>query len=217
MPLFAAVFSVAPLYSSFSPHSFVYSTRLMVSRLECSICFYDFDDVDHLPKVLEACGHTFCYSCLESWLDSDESCPMCRVPVNERKTIPTNLELLAVFKQKQTNPECNCHESRLYYCPTCLAQNYVDWDERRESGEQTFCFGCACDHFHNMEHKIKHLDSEHLDITSLEFGNNKETKEGERSSSVCRKVTIGISAVIVLVLSIALTISMCFLFDVIRL
>ncbi|CCD72575.2 RING-type domain-containing protein [Caenorhabditis elegans] len=130
----------------------------MASRLECSICFFDFDDFQHLPKLLENCGHTFCYSCLFDWLKSQDTCPMCREAVNMTQEIPTNVEILAVFEKKKANPECNCDdESSVYYCPTCMLQNYANWEDRRESGEHTFCFGCACNHMDEHEHKIKQL------------------------------------------------------------
>lgn len=188
----------------------------MVSRLECSICFDYFDDFERLPKILDNCGHTFCYSCLDDWLSSDESCPMCRLPVDSTQEIPTNLELLAVFEQKKTNPKCNCHESRMHYCPTCLSENYANWEERRDSGEHMFCLGCAWDHFHDMEHIIKHLDSEKYDI-NLESGISKTKEmcdEVKERGGTCRKVLIGVSLTALLGLSIAFVIGMCLLFEI---
>ncbi|EGT57254.1 hypothetical protein CAEBREN_12231 [Caenorhabditis brenneri] len=33
------------------------------SLLECGVCCHDFDDKDHVPKML-SCGHTFCWQCI---------------------------------------------------------------------------------------------------------------------------------------------------------
>ncbi|EFP02987.1 hypothetical protein CRE_28368 [Caenorhabditis remanei] len=192
----------------------------MVSRLECAICFHYFDDFERLPKVIDECGHTFCYACLENWLNNEDTCPMCRTPINLTAEIPTNLELLSVFEKKKRNPKCSCHESRMYYCPTCLVQNYVDWDERRESGEHTFCFGCARNHFHEMEHKVRNLETDHDDLIEIESGecDTKEGAEEEKtkiSSDKCRKYSIAVAVVAVGILSIAFTVSLCLLFNII--
>ena len=32
--------------------------------ITCSVCFYEFDEFDHCPKLLP-CSHTFCFTCLK--------------------------------------------------------------------------------------------------------------------------------------------------------
>ena len=43
------------------------------SNLTCSICLNPF-----LRPVVTHCQHVFCYECLRSWLDQEQSCPICR-------------------------------------------------------------------------------------------------------------------------------------------
>ncbi|CAL2029462.1 unnamed protein product [Caenorhabditis brenneri] len=194
----------------------------MVSRLECSICFYNFDDFEHLPKLLEKCKHTFCYQCLDDWLNkkSQDTCPTCRESINMTEEIPTNVELLAVFEKRKEIPECNCSESRTHYCPTCYSQNYVDWEDRRDSGEHTFCLGCACDHFYEMEHKSQQLDTDENDMMMKYIS---EGVDLEKAASVVKetgnphkKVIIVAGGITIALISLALAVLMCINFKVIQ-
>lgn len=54
--------------------------------LECSICVDYFSS----PFTIE-CGHTFCYTCLHSWLEIHKSCPTCRTKLLRRPTPAINL------------------------------------------------------------------------------------------------------------------------------
>ncbi|KAG0053569.1 E3 ubiquitin ligase [Gryganskiella cystojenkinii] len=54
--------------------------------LQCSIC------VDYFasPFTVE-CGHTFCFTCLHSWLLIQKSCPTCRTKLLRRPTLSFNI------------------------------------------------------------------------------------------------------------------------------
>ena len=47
---------------------------LIDDELKCAICHYPFQ----LPVTTNICGHTFCRKCIETWLASESSCPVCR-------------------------------------------------------------------------------------------------------------------------------------------
>ena len=54
--------------------------------LQCSIC------VDYFASPFTAeCGHTFCYTCLHSWLQIQKSCPTCRTKLLRRPTLSFNI------------------------------------------------------------------------------------------------------------------------------
>lgn len=44
----------------------------VVFIIECSICLDSFKD-----RVTTLCGHDFCRGCIEKWLSSHSSCPVC--------------------------------------------------------------------------------------------------------------------------------------------
>ncbi|CAN1746200.1 RING-H2 finger protein ATL29 [Linum perenne] len=46
-------------------------------ELECAICLAEFEDVD-LIRLLTACYHVFHLPCIDLWLQSNKTCPVCR-------------------------------------------------------------------------------------------------------------------------------------------
>ncbi|XP_068742924.1 tripartite motif-containing protein 2-like isoform X2 [Montipora capricornis] len=86
--------------------------------LECSICCEKFDDQQHCPRLLPACGHSFCTSCLQSLLKENPiNCPTCRSAVSAPAglaTLPKNfalLDILLTLPQKENDD--------LQLCQTC--------------------------------------------------------------------------------------------------
>uniref|UniRef100_A0ACD5YIR2 Uncharacterized protein n=1 Tax=Avena sativa TaxID=4498 RepID=A0ACD5YIR2_AVESA len=49
--------------------------------LECAVCLARFDDAD-LLRLLPRCRHAFHLDCVDRWLDSSASCPLCRAQVH---------------------------------------------------------------------------------------------------------------------------------------
>ncbi|CAN6327050.1 unnamed protein product [Urochloa humidicola] len=49
--------------------------------MECSVCLARFDDADHL-RLLPRCRHAFHLACVDRWLESNASCPLCRARVD---------------------------------------------------------------------------------------------------------------------------------------
>ncbi|GJN15923.1 hypothetical protein PR202_gb02870 [Eleusine coracana subsp. coracana] len=46
--------------------------------LECAVCLSEFDDGDTLRLLLPACAHAFHADCIDAWLASHVTCPVCR-------------------------------------------------------------------------------------------------------------------------------------------
>ncbi|KAL2233053.1 UNVERIFIED_CONTAM: RING-H2 finger protein ATL29 [Sesamum indicum] len=61
--------------------TFIYSTvkdyRKEKYGLECAICLVEFDASDVL-RLLTACCHVFHQECIDLWLESHKTCPVCR-------------------------------------------------------------------------------------------------------------------------------------------
>ncbi|KAF8726927.1 hypothetical protein HU200_019411 [Digitaria exilis] len=49
--------------------------------MECAVCLARFDDGDHL-RLLPRCRHAFHLACVDRWLESNASCPLCRTRVD---------------------------------------------------------------------------------------------------------------------------------------
>ncbi|KAI4325141.1 hypothetical protein MLD38_030564 [Melastoma candidum] len=50
------------------------------TTLKCSICLSVFDDGDRV-RILPNCEHTFHGECIDRWLESSTTCPVCRAHV----------------------------------------------------------------------------------------------------------------------------------------
>ncbi|GMQ03439.1 hypothetical protein CsSME_00049236 [Camellia sinensis var. sinensis] len=50
--------------------------------LECVVCLSEFEDTEVL-RLLPKCGHAFHMNCIDNWLESHSSCPLCRYKFDE--------------------------------------------------------------------------------------------------------------------------------------
>ncbi|PIA32391.1 hypothetical protein AQUCO_04500176v1 [Aquilegia coerulea] len=108
--------------------------------LECAICLSMFEDED-IGRHLPSCNHAFHVQCIDKWLRSHSSCPICRALVGSKKTTevksimpiddeviqdrtdrthvhshsPGNegpaLEVVIEMPPLESNSECNAHNS----------------------------------------------------------------------------------------------------------
>ena len=69
-----------------------------MEKEECSICFFQYDKVHKIPRILR-CGHTFCQTCLEEIKIANKHsicCPNCRKStenVLSTKNLPENVSV----------------------------------------------------------------------------------------------------------------------------
>ncbi|KAI3819486.1 hypothetical protein L1987_13325 [Smallanthus sonchifolius] len=73
------------------PFSIIASIPLFVSsiedrdcELECAICLSLFEE-EEIGRKLPACGHAFHVECIDMWLHSHSTCPICRAAIHSRK------------------------------------------------------------------------------------------------------------------------------------
>nr|KYP75760.1 RING-H2 finger protein ATL3B [Cajanus cajan] len=45
--------------------------------MECTVCLSEFEDKDTI-KMLPKCAHVFHQQCIDNWLPSHMTCPICR-------------------------------------------------------------------------------------------------------------------------------------------
>lgn len=64
---------------------FVYSSAVAEEKgkLECAVCLTKFREGEK-GRVLPGCGHCFHAECIDLWLDSHCTCPLCRVTVESQ-------------------------------------------------------------------------------------------------------------------------------------
>uniref|UniRef100_F1LBH8 RING-type E3 ubiquitin transferase n=1 Tax=Ascaris suum TaxID=6253 RepID=F1LBH8_ASCSU len=74
-------------------------------RYECSICYYEAKS----PVVL-ACGHFYCWQCIDQWLTQKSCCPVCKLTVNRNKdVIPIYGKGLSESRHMRPRPQAPVH------------------------------------------------------------------------------------------------------------
>ncbi|XP_078683620.1 TNF receptor-associated factor 5-like [Branchiostoma floridae x Branchiostoma belcheri] len=80
-------------------------TREYLEDLECGICQY----VANNPRLCKQ-GHQFCKNCIAEWIKCTESCPHCRTPIDDVRTLPVALSIKNIIdktKAKCTNGDAS--------------------------------------------------------------------------------------------------------------
>ncbi|QCE13158.1 nucleolysin TIA-1/TIAR [Vigna unguiculata] len=54
--------------------------EVLVKESECLVCLGEFQQEENL-RLLPKCSHAFHVSCIDTWLRSHKTCPLCRIPI----------------------------------------------------------------------------------------------------------------------------------------
>lgn len=79
-------------------------SNVETSEDRCCICREIFQDTDIVRKI-NSCGHVFHINCVETWLESNTTCPMCRHDIRDNNIIPT--ENSGINENSDTNDILN--------------------------------------------------------------------------------------------------------------
>lgn len=71
--------------------------------LECAVCLTSFEDDDDL-RLLPHCSHAFHPECIDPWLQSRATCPLCRANLEKPAPVPVPLPLPAVAPPSPSPP-----------------------------------------------------------------------------------------------------------------
>ncbi|XP_062605820.1 uncharacterized protein LOC134267630 isoform X2 [Saccostrea cucullata] len=128
------------------------TAKLKENFLECTVCNLNFDDQDHVPRLLN-CLHAFCSSCLEKIVKDEEiTCPYCQkvhaAKGNDVKIFPkdpTRRDLMdfvrAASHDSETQINCDlCDENKVatHRCKECQGCFICDECFRNHQKMKTF-------------------------------------------------------------------------------
>ncbi|CAI9769502.1 unnamed protein product [Fraxinus pennsylvanica] len=91
--------SVLETFPTFS-YTEVKDHKIGKGALECAVCLNEFED-DETIRLIPKCDHVFHPECIDAWLESHVTCPVCRAnlvpvstdgPIQEPESINTNEE-----------------------------------------------------------------------------------------------------------------------------
>jgi len=76
-------------------------------NLKCSICNDPFEE-----PVTTRCDHTFCYKCIEQWINTNNSCPTCRSRISNIKALTPVKTRLVLNMLDGLSVKCKtCHQT----------------------------------------------------------------------------------------------------------
>lgn len=88
--------------------SFMYSTVKEYRRekygLECAICLCEFQDDDFL-RLLTSCCHVFHQDCIDLWLESHTSCPVCRRTLEAPEMYKASPDVVSIQMHEDASSE----------------------------------------------------------------------------------------------------------------
>ncbi|XVE62378.1 hypothetical protein DITRI_Ditri06bG0113700 [Diplodiscus trichospermus] len=72
-----------------------------VEGTDCSVCLSEFQEDESL-RLLPKCSHAFHVPCIDTWLKSHSSCPLCRTNISSTNSFP-NQALAATIQEASRN------------------------------------------------------------------------------------------------------------------
>lgn len=75
----------------------------LVESTDCSVCLSEFQE-DESVRLLPKCNHAFHLPCIDTWLKSNSSCPLCRANITASTSI---------FPTQETSPHLNDGETSI--------------------------------------------------------------------------------------------------------
>ncbi|KAI8017055.1 RING-H2 finger protein ATL11 [Camellia lanceoleosa] len=88
-------------------YSVVTGLKIGKCALECVVCHNEFKDIENL-RLIPKCNHVFHPECIDAWLNSHVTCPVCRADLvpqpGETLQIP-NFNLQIDVPEETQNPQ----------------------------------------------------------------------------------------------------------------
>ncbi|KAI3973105.1 hypothetical protein MKX01_019763 [Papaver californicum] len=93
----------------------IFNESFSVRDTQCSVCLADYQADDKLQQI-PSCAHTFHMECIDHWLSTHTTCPLCRLslaPVNKTESDPTENQLDAPASEASPETGSEIGRSRL--------------------------------------------------------------------------------------------------------
>lgn len=179
----------------------------LIEGTECSVCLSEFEE-DETVRLLPKCSHAFHLSCIDTWLRSHKSCPLCRapivrenVPLNQVNVSEPNLNDLSSREETQVvNPENHEVEAR----------NQVDEGETSEVRVRDDIGEIPIEDERNPENRIRGLSNSVVtssDSRVLSDLADKRQVIGEEIQPVRRSVSMDASSAVAIYRAVASVVS----------
>lgn len=92
-------------------YSSIKELKIGKGSLECAVCLSEFKDFDTL-RLLPKCNHVFHPDCIDAWLSSHVTCPVCREKLNNNSADSEVVVAVTVQTESPHNHETNDEEEK---------------------------------------------------------------------------------------------------------
>ncbi|XP_009407086.2 E3 ubiquitin-protein ligase ATL6-like [Musa acuminata AAA Group] len=169
--------------------------------LECAVCLSEFDDDDEL-RLLPRCRHLFHTDCIDVWLASHVTCPVCRANLAEPATAD-GVELpLFVAEVGDTQPETATAPDHVTIVVDRTAADEEEKDEveligrsrreaRQQSGSRPAKFSRSYSTGHSVFRSLEDVDRYTLRVPDQELNEIFAARKLDRSASCVAFPTSG--------------------------
>ncbi|KAK1437034.1 hypothetical protein QVD17_02819 [Tagetes erecta] len=113
---------------------FVYKVHDFELELDCAICLSVFED-EEIGRKLPGCGHAFHVECIDMWLNSHSTCPICRTTIDHNRKIEITdsdhnqediselrSEIVTTFNNQTVEPRETADNSSLLSSPSLTGE-----------------------------------------------------------------------------------------------
>lgn len=69
----------------------IFRDSFLIRETQCSVCLADYKADDRLKRI-PPCGHTFHVQCIDNWLVSNITCPLCRASLIPSPKAPSTVD-----------------------------------------------------------------------------------------------------------------------------
>lgn len=115
----------------------VYKESFSIRDSQCSVCLVEYQAEDRLQHI-SACGHTFHMDCIDHWLSTHTTCPLCRLSLVPASKSSTELPQINVESGQEYSVAVNGNDTLIQQRPQAseAAQAKEDIRNARNKSEE---------------------------------------------------------------------------------
>lgn len=110
----------------------IYKESFSIRDTQCSVCLGDYQAEDRLQQI-PACGHTFHMDCIDHWLTTHNTCPLCRLSLLPSAKSQSEPPHIHVETSHESSVAMNSNETSIRQTPHAYGETEaIQFSESRQ-------------------------------------------------------------------------------------